>query len=749
MNEPKGLDVEAIERLVSSELSAAVNFIYGSDYVAAERERNLDYYNGVMADLPAPKGRSKHVEQTVKTYIDMMMPSIARIFFSGRDVGKYSSQDQQANDVCKQINRFINDTVFRRDNNGELVLSGAFKDGLLQKCGIIKAWWEPDQKHTDETYDSLPADQFAMLMQEKLPQGFEPIAHSSEAIIQQSDIGPFQTEVHSVTLRKTVNTSKLKLCGVQPDEFIISQDARTLEDAVLKAHRYSIKVGDLIKRGYDPNIVDELSQYIDTQKNQQGQYIGQSQQQRTRNTVEDPMLREVTAIEGIILCDADGSGLKEYFFVAGGSSSKIKLLEIEPYKCQVVFADFQADYDPHSFWSRCPGDDLAGLQKVTTVLIRQVLDNIYLTNTPQREVVMDNIIKPDQLMNFAPGSSVLVKAMGSIREMSVPFTAQASMEVLSYFDQRAQERTGASKQSAGLDPEALSNQSATAANLAYQASMGRLEHIARMFSVGVRKLFRGMLSIVTEYQDYERIVMLDGQLAKINPAQWKAFSDMDVTINTGLGSGNRDRDFAVLGQILQIQKDTLQLLGPNPAVDLSKISNTVQSMCEAAGIANPSMLYGDIPPGWQPQPTPPQPSPDTVANVQGLVQMEQIKAQTTAQKTMAEIQSNQAIQAAKIAADKEVALTKVSVEREIELLKLGQNQQQIQVEAAKAALDAQHKEDALTQKTDEAKTKPKSQSDDKLAAAIEGMSQTIKEINKPKRIVRDKNGRAMGTETVS
>jgi hypothetical protein len=160
-----------------------------------------------------------------------------------------------------------------------------------------------------------------------------------------------------------------------------------------------------------------------------------------------------------------------------------------------------------------------------------------------------------------------------------------------------------------------------------------------------------------------------------------------------------------LSQIIAQQKEIVQLLGPqNPIVDLQKVVNALQLAAEAAGIANPQMFFGDPvnPDGspYVPQPLPPQPAPDTVLNTQTLAQIEQMKTRSSQTEKAAELQSKQAIEAAKISADKEVALARLAVEREIELLKIGADQQKIQVEAAKAALDAQAKQDALAAKVE-------------------------------------------------
>lgn len=71
---------------------------------------------------------------------------------------------------------------------------------------------------------------------------------------------------------------------------------------------------------------------------------------------------------------------------------------------------------------------------------------------------------------------------------------------------------------------------------------------------------------------------------------------MDVTINTGLGTGSRDRDMAMLNNILQTQSGiATQLAGagfPDKALDmLPKIIKTATKLAESSGIRNPDEYY--------------------------------------------------------------------------------------------------------------------------------------------------------------
>ena len=137
----KPLTEEDIEKLRSAEMVAGLESGYGADNIAAERDRNYDYYRGVMNDLPAPVGRSRVIEPTSANYIALMKPSWLRIFTSGRNVAEYVSPKPDLQRVVRLVTRFINDVVFRKDNRGELLLSDWAEDALVQKLGLCMYWW--------------------------------------------------------------------------------------------------------------------------------------------------------------------------------------------------------------------------------------------------------------------------------------------------------------------------------------------------------------------------------------------------------------------------------------------------------------------------------------------------------------------------------------------------------------------------------------------------------------------------------
>jgi hypothetical protein len=125
---------------------------------------------------------------------------------------------------------------------------------------------------------------------------------------------------------------------------------------------------------------------------------------------------------------------------------------------------------------------------------------------------------------------------------------------LEHFDQVTEKRTGVSRSTMALDPETLQNQSATANQNQKDASYSQVELIARnMAELGWKRVFKMILRLLVKHQDRPRTIRIRDKWVDMDPRFWNA--NMDVTVNTGLGTGSRDRDMAMLNNILQLQRE--------------------------------------------------------------------------------------------------------------------------------------------------------------------------------------------------
>lgn len=628
--EPKGMTDDQFKALVGAEIRDALTYI--DSEIAPERTLNYQYFMGEMADVPSIEGRSTVVVRVVADYIGFMLPSLLRTMIAGRKIIEYPAKGIQDEEAAKQATDYVNDIVLRVDNQIEQQAYGWGFDALVNKVGVLKVWWQDEKESKDFTLPNLNELQFVQAVIQAEQQGLEIAGHAQDP----------HTGAHTLALRQTIDKSHVMFEVLPPEEFVISRDARTLETARLKSHRTYKYVGDLIAEGYDPEQVQRLPSYNTGTMNNEAQNRQPGQMAFPGSTNSgDPMLKKVAVHAGTVLCDKDGTGLKEWYFVAGGWAAQIEILESKPFEDECYFCDFCPIPLPHLFFGRCPADDLIEIQRVQTVLARQTMDNIYLTNAPQQEVVVNNIVgqRIEYVQNKSPGGIIPVTAVGTVNNVTIPFMAGSSLELMQYWDAQAENRTGASRNTMGLDPNVLQNQSATAAMLQDSASKLKLETIARTWAAGgFRKMGRAILRILKRRQDFGRMVKMNGVETPVDPRAWAELEDWDVTVNTGLGTGDRGRDLQMGTMVVAKMEEILLKLGPtNPLVSLPMYSHALIAMAEAAGFKNPEAYFKPLPMDWQPPPAPPPtPAPQVQAaqiNAGATIEAANIKAGSDQSKT--------------------------------------------------------------------------------------------------------------------
>jgi len=179
-----------------------------------------------------------------------------------------------------------------------------------------------------------------------------------------------------------------------------------------------------------------------------------------------------------------------------------------------------------------------------------------------------------------------------------------------------------------------------AVNATISASHGRIELIARILAEGMKKLFKGILFLVTTHQDKERMVRLRNEWVAIDPRHWNA--GMDASINIGLGNGDTNERLQSLMMIMAKQEQILQQLGPqNPLVTPQQFSHTLRKIVELSGFRYASSFFQDIPADYvPPAPPAPKPSPEEIL---AQVQAESIKADIQKKAADLELQRQQMI----------------------------------------------------------------------------------------------------------
>ena len=254
----------------------------------------------------------------------------------------------------------------------------------------------------------------------------------------------------------------------------------------------------------------------------------------------------------------------------------------------------------------------------------------------------------DDLLNNEIGRIIRVKSPSAVTEMTVPFTAGQTLPAMQYFDQLVDNKTGVSKMAQGLDPDVLKSTTATAIAASQEGQTGQAEVIARNFAEGgMRQMFRLMLDLMVKHADEEEMMRLNGSFVPVDPRSWE--TEMDLTVNVGIGTGRENERAAALQQAFSIQQQVYQTYGPqNGIVTLTQLRNTMADMLALGGIRNADRYFMPMTMEIEQQMMAmAQQQQAMMAQQQqqdpnaAFLQTEQMKAQTRAQVDMAKAQMDQ------------------------------------------------------------------------------------------------------------
>ncbi|KQO43020.1 portal protein [Methylobacterium sp. Leaf85] len=669
----------ALLRLIDDEVSNGITFenddLVGDKAIRSrkgERDAALDYYDGVMDDLPSEQGRSSAVSRDVADVTDTMLPGLMRVFAGADKVAIYAPNKPGDEEIASQATDYIN-YVWTNEINGYQITHTWIKDALDVRNGIVKAYWDQTPEYESEDLRGLVEDQIVALLED--PEVELIGADGRDQIIRDPASGQMiPLTVYDVRINRATTNGKLVVENVPPDDFGISKGASSIETARAVWHRSRVSRSDLVKQGYPRDVVEDLPAY-GSRKSRGDADRYEDDDTRSSLASETGATAEVEVIEAYVRFDYDDDGIAEMRkVVVAGSSGGREPLSNEPWTEEVPFVSMTGQPVPHRWMGRSTFDNVGDLQRVKTALLRGVLDNIYSQNRPQRCVVDEAIINPDEVLNPTYGGVIRIKrghtAQGAIQDLVAPNISGNILAGIQYIDSVIQRRTGVSTATASLDSTALEPQTATAASLEHDASYARVELIARnMAEMGFKPLFSKLLRIIVRNQDRPRTVRLRDEWVAFDPVGWNAA--MDVSINVGLGTGSRERDLTMLSGIRARQNAIIEQLGlENPVVTPSMVVAAEHKMVEAAGVKDPEQFFRPITAEefsqWQASKPPAPPDPKLQA-IQAKAQMDQQTLQARAQGDQQRIQADVAMDQAKQAAELQMARERLEQEHALKV----------------------------------------------------------------------------------
>lgn len=571
------------------------------------------------------QGRSRYVTSDTYDNVEWLLANLMQLFDSQERPVQYSPSGPEDEALAEQQTDVVN-YVVTQANNHAVVLHDWLKNGLIGGLGIVVAEFEKEKTWK-------PAQLLEGVAINQLMQLHESADHE---IVEAGEAYPIPgmppipgMELRDLKVRQARTRSRVRLLTVPMEDFLVSKDAHFDYstggiNAALQGYKRTLPRAELIEMTYDPAKVAKIpaatsdsSDYSNERNKDQGHTDG-------TGDVEE----EVDLYEVFMRLDINGDGIRElvHLTIGGSPSGGAVLLAHEEVE-YAPFAPFVPYMMPNSLNGMSVGDLVGKDQKLKSMFMRGINDNLQLVLRPQR-IVYGNNVNIDDLLTPGPDGIIRAESKGDLDHVTTPFVGQQAFGMLGLIDQSMEHRTGVGPNLMGVDASALQNTTATAASQRQTMSQLRVELMARMFAeTGYRYLFRVVTSLLMANMadTQELTVKLRGNWVPYGTDQWDP--DLDIKTNITFGITDKAPKLAAANNILGQQLEAMKLGAP--ITDMTKIYNTLSLITENSGFKNPERFWNDpskAPPQPPGPPQPPQPNPEAEA-AQAKMQMERERLQ--------------------------------------------------------------------------------------------------------------------------
>lgn len=599
---------------------------YNNSILSQQRADALKYYLGEPFGNEQ-EGKSQVVTRDVAETVDWIMPSLMKVFTSGKTVVQYEPQNEDDVPQAEQETEYVN-YLFMRKNPGFTIMHDWFQDALMMKNGTVKVYVE-------EVY--IPEFDYYTGLDEEMV--LDILSNPDVELLAQTDNGD---GTFDIKVKCTKKKREIKVCAVPPEEFLIDRDAKSLEDAQFVAHRTQVTRSYLRAYGVPDDVLEGLEWDTYDQTNDSPEAMARDTWDGSGDSgyqvgPQAPANQKVWISECYVNMDVDGDGIAELRKIVVSGNY---LLSNEETPCK-PFADLTSHRIAHKFYGMSIYDRIKDIQMIRSTLMRNILDNIYRLNNGRFQVI-EGAANLDDLLSNNTAGVVRVKQQDAIKPLDTPAFGTDIYNMLDRMESERSKRTGVSDTSRGLEADTLhSNQAAMSVNQVMTAAEQQIDLIARMFAeTGVKQLFQLLHEFSIRYQDQEEVFQLRGQFVRVNPANWR--ERYDLTVCVGIGNMNKDQQLMHLIRMWEMAQTVVAGGGLGILVSERNLYNMLKEITQNAG-------YKDVGKYWNDPDSPEaqqakqareeaaqKPTPDDIK-----AQADMLKAQADAQSKQLEAQAKQ------------------------------------------------------------------------------------------------------------
>lgn len=579
----KMTDSQLTALLSQAEQQAA---IYNGEF-SRENTKYLSAYLGdKTGEFSTIENQSSVVSTDIADVVEADMPSLARVFLGSGDIITFEANTENEKEVleAEEKTKYVN-WIIRNQPESFNLIHGWLKDAEIQKNGVVKYFVEEKKTVDEESFSGVDFEELAEIAEST--KGADVV---KSEIVEQEETSP---GVWDLKFKITREEKKICIINIPPESFLITRNAKSIDDAELVGDKVRKTRGELLAEGFDKKLIDQLST-VGEEEHGTSNIRSVRDQDQGGDSQDDSIAnwasQHVEISDLYVKIDFDGDGIAERRHVMM-SGNKILVNE---YFDHVPYASLSAILMPHKAIGRSRAEITYPTQLQKTALVRGMNDNIYMVNNPRNVVHGDvdlddmltvrtnGIIRLDDDSDVLPGNAVF--------PLQIPYIGDRTLQVIQYVDSARAQTTGALLANQGLDADKVSQETATRFNGIKDSSDAKIELIARNYAeTGFRKLYEGIAWLASRFQDTETEFRVLGKALTVNPKSWKYRSSIQT--NVGLGAGNNEQLIESLQGIYAIQSQ--EIAQGSPLADNKDKYNTLKRIVDGLGLPRVNEFFNN------------------------------------------------------------------------------------------------------------------------------------------------------------
>ena len=553
---------EQLINLVDAGVANSAGDFLNSSELANDRLQSTYEYAGLPEGHLSPNGVSKIVSSDTTETIEAYLAIISELMFNNNRLAKFKSWSASPSAIAaaNDASDLVNYTIFKKNNGWELMNTWV-KSALLWKNSIIRWDFVEDKSTSFEEYESLTEEALDLKLSDK-----------DIEVVGELNFNPSTNSYEDIRLKRTYDMSRVKIENVPPENFLISRDASSIEDANFIGVQVEMSRSD-IRKMY-PDIAEGVSDWSELPSSDED-HSSYSEDVAVRKKVtgqtywsgaayDDASMLEANRNVAVTECwmkiDRDGDGIAElkHFIVAGSI-----ILHEEDCK-YVPMASLSPFEIPYEFYGLSIADMTRSTTLTSTAILRGFVENTYLSNYSPK-LADPNVVDFSALQNMRPKQIIPTNGnpQGAVADLPPSTISAGTVPLLQHLQVHKEQATGMSKAAQGLNDELyVSGNSEMKLSQVMNASQKRIQHIARKFAEGgFKRLCEGVFKTIRENMD-EVTILSDrrGEILDLDLKNLPECIELEVDVNLGENSNANKRDKLMLlaSQLIPMLKESGQ-----------------------------------------------------------------------------------------------------------------------------------------------------------------------------------------------